>query len=139
MKKGSYKELLVIIMGLAIVAAAVYFFMLPSHVSVGSASALAMILSNFIPLPVSVITLIMNIGLLIIGFLFIGPEFGGKTFGFSLKTVTAPAIPYLAKGAVLPANKPFMAVVGDQRHGTNVEAPLTTIQEAVAVVLPLLL
>ena len=79
MKKGSYKELLVIIAGLAIVSAAVYFFMLPSHVSVGSASALAMILSNFVPLPVSVITLIMNVFLLVIGFLFIGPEFGGKT------------------------------------------------------------
>ena len=79
MKKGSYKELLVIIMGLAIVAAAVFFFMLPSHVSVGSASALAMIISNFVPLPVSVITLIMNVFLLVIGFLLIGPEFGGKT------------------------------------------------------------
>jgi len=73
------KEWSQIILGLAIVAAAVFFFMLPSHVSVGSASALAMILSNFIPLPVSVITLLMNIVLLIIGFLFIGPEFGGKT------------------------------------------------------------
>ena len=42
-----------------------------------------------------------------------------------------PRIPHLAQGAVLPANKPFMAVVGDQRHGTNVEAPLETITEAV--------
>lgn len=50
---------------------------------------------------------------------------------FGLNPVTAPQIPYLARGAVLPANKPFMAVVGDQRHGTNIEAPLTTIQEAV--------
>ncbi len=77
--KRSAREFVVIVVGLAIVAAAVFFFMLPSHVSVGSASALAMIISNFIPLPVSVITLIMNIFLLIIGFLFIGPEFGGKT------------------------------------------------------------
>lgn len=77
--RRSLKELAVIVAGLAIVAAAVFFFMLPSHVSVGSASALAMILSNFIPLPVSVITLIMNIFLLAVGFLFIGPEFGGKT------------------------------------------------------------
>lgn len=52
-----------------------------------------------------------------------------------LSTVSVPSLPYLAKGAVLPANKPFMAVVGDQRHGTNVEAPLTTIQEAVAEVM----
>ena len=63
------------------------------------------------------------------------PGIGGQTFGYSLKLLTAPQIPYLAKGAVLPANKPFMAVVGDQRHGTNIEAPLTTIQEAVAGVM----
>lgn len=63
------------------------------------------------------------------------PEYGGKTFGLSLKSVTAPQIPYLAKGAVLPANQPFLAVVGDQCHGTNVEAPLATIQEAVALVM----
>lgn len=77
--KRSLKELPQIIVGLAIVSAAVYFFMLPSHVSVGSASALAMIISNFVPLPVSAITLIMNIVLLILGYLLIGPEFGGKT------------------------------------------------------------
>ena len=63
------------------------------------------------------------------------PSFGGKTFGFNLKELKTPQIPYLAKGAVLPANKPFLAMVGDQKHGTNVEAPLSTIQEAVAVVL----
>lgn len=79
MNKRFVKEWFQIVVGLAIVAAAVYFFMLPSHVSVGSASALAMILSNFIPLPVSAITLIMNIVLLILGYLLIGPEFGGKT------------------------------------------------------------
>ena len=77
--KRSLKELPQIVIGLAIVSAAVYFFMLPSHVSVGSASALAMIISNFVPLPVSAITLIMNIVLLILGYLLIGPEFGGKT------------------------------------------------------------
>ena len=73
------KELPRILVGVLIVACAVYFFMLPSHVSVGSAAALAMILSNFIPLPVSAITLILNVFLLIIGFLLIGPEFGAKT------------------------------------------------------------
>lgn len=46
-----------------------------------------------------------------------------------------PEIPLLAKGAVLPANKPFLAMVGDQKHGTNIEAPLATIQEAVALVM----
>jgi hypothetical protein len=47
----------------------------------------------------------------------------------------APQIPYLAKGAVIPPNAPFMAMLGDQRHGTNIEAPLSTIQEAVALVM----
>ena len=63
------------------------------------------------------------------------PSLGGKRFGVSLPYVTAPQIPYLAKGAVLPAGKPFLAMVGDQRHGTNIEAPLSTIQEAVALVM----
>jgi len=77
--KISLKELLIITFGTLIVAAAVYFFMLPSHVSIGSGAALAMILSNFIPLPVSAITLALNIFLLIIGFLLVGPDFGAKT------------------------------------------------------------
>ena len=77
--RKNIKEFFVITFGLLIVAAAVYFFMLPSHVSVGSGTALAMVLSNFIPLPVSVITLALNIFLLIVGFLLIGPEFGVKT------------------------------------------------------------
>ena len=77
--RNSIKELAIITVGNVIVAAAVFFFMLPSHVSVGSGAALAMVLSNFIPLSVSTITLIMNVGLLIIGFLLIGPEFGAKT------------------------------------------------------------
>ena len=63
------------------------------------------------------------------------PDIGGKSFGLNLRTVSAPKIPYLARGAVLPANRPFLAMVGDQRHGTNVEAPLATIQEAVALVM----
>ena len=77
--KRAVKELLTITLGTLIVACAVYFFMLPSHVTIGSGTALAMVLSNFIPLPVSVLTLALNSILLIVGFLLIGPEFGGKT------------------------------------------------------------
>lgn len=77
--KQKIKEFIVIVVGVIIVSAAVYFFMLPSHVSVGSGTALAMVLSNFIPLPVSAITLILNIFLLILGVMLVGPEFGGKT------------------------------------------------------------
>ena len=77
--KISLKEMLIITGGVLIVAAAVFFFMLPSTVSIGSGAALAMILSNFIPLPVSVITLALNVFLLIIGVILVGPEFGIKT------------------------------------------------------------
>ncbi len=77
--RETIKEFAIITVGTVIVTAAVFFFMLPSHVSVGSGAALAMVLSNFVPLSVSTITLIMNVGLLIIGFLLIGPEFGAKT------------------------------------------------------------
>ena len=77
--RETIKEFSVITVGTLIVAAAVFFFMIPSRVSVGSAAALAMVLSNFIPLSISTITLIMNIGLLAIGFILIGPEFGAKT------------------------------------------------------------
>ena len=77
--RNQIREFAIITVGTAIVAAAVFFFMLPSHVSVGSGAALAMVLSNFIPMSVSAITLIMNVGLLIIGFILVGPEFGIKT------------------------------------------------------------
>ena len=77
--RNTIKEFTIITIGTIIVAAAVFFFMMPSHVSVGSGAALAMVLSNYIPLSVSVITLIMNVGLLIIGFFLVGPEFGIKT------------------------------------------------------------
>ena len=79
LKKLSLKELLIFTGGTMIVAAAVYFFMQPSGIAIGSGAALAMILANFIPLQVSTILLILNVLLLIIGFLLIGPEFGIKT------------------------------------------------------------
>lgn len=77
--KQLLKEYAYISVGTIIIATAVYFFMLPSHITVGSATALALIISNFIPLPVSAITFILNVVLLLIGFLLIGPEFGAKT------------------------------------------------------------
>ena len=77
--KQAIKEYSILTIGTFIIACAVYFFMIPSHVTVGSISALAMVLNNFIPLPISVITLSMNIVLLVIGFVLIGREFGAKT------------------------------------------------------------
>ena len=78
------KEYVIITVGAVMAAVAIYFFMLPSHIAVGSGSALAMVLSNFIPLPVSAISLIQNILLLVIGFILIGPEFGAKTVYVSI-------------------------------------------------------
>lgn len=76
---NTIKDFSIITYGSFLAGAAIYFFMLPSHVAVGSASALAMVLGNFIPISVSLITLAINLFLLIMGFLLIGPEFGAKT------------------------------------------------------------
>lgn len=85
MKKSNFmKEFIVITFATLIVSAAVFFFLIPSQVSVGSISGLAMILGNIIPLHISIITFILNGLLLIIGFLLIGKEFGAKTVYTSL-------------------------------------------------------
>lgn len=84
LKKENIQDILILTLGMAIASAAVYFVLLPSHVSVGSVSGLALVLSNFIPLPVSAITLVLNVGLLLIGFIFIGREFGAKSVYTSL-------------------------------------------------------
>ena len=63
------------------------------------------------------------------------PGIGGEKFGFNLSRVIAPQIPYLAQGAVIPPRAPFLAVLGDQRNGENIEAPLATIESAVENVL----
>ena len=77
--KRNILDWLVITVGVAIVSTAVFFFMMPLNITVGSGAALAMVLSNYIPLSVSVITMLINVFLLIIGFLLIGREFGAKT------------------------------------------------------------
>lgn len=59
------------------------------------------------------------------------PGIGGSKFGFNMNTITAPKIPYLAKGAVIPPNAPFLAMLGDQKHGKNIEAPESLIRKVV--------
>ena len=73
------KETFILTVAVAIIAAAVYFFLVPSHTSVSSISGLGIVLTNFIPLPLSAISMILNITLLIIGFFTCGREFGVKT------------------------------------------------------------
>ena len=72
-------ELAILTGAVAIIAAAVYFFLVPSHASVSSISGLGIVLANFVPLPLSAITMILNVVLLVIGFLTCGREFGAKT------------------------------------------------------------
>ena len=76
---GMIKETGILTAAVAIIAAAVYFFLVPSHASVSSISGLGIVVSNFIPLPLSAITMILNVVLLVIGFLTCGKEFGAKT------------------------------------------------------------
>lgn len=82
-KKVNYqeiaKETITLTVAVAIIAAAVYFFLVPSHASVSSISGLGIVLSNFVPLPLSAITMILNVVLLVIGFITCGREFGVKT------------------------------------------------------------
>lgn len=73
------KEFIIITIGTIIVGASVFFFMMSSNVSIGSITALAMVLGNYIPLSVSTLTMMFNICLLILSFLLIGREFGIKT------------------------------------------------------------
>ena len=77
--KASLVDFVMITIGAIIAAAAVFFFLLPSNIAIGSGSALAMVLSNFIPLPIWVLNLLINVILLILGFILVGPEFGVKT------------------------------------------------------------
>lgn len=82
-KKSNYgeliKETVILTAAVAVISAAVYFFLVPSQTSVSSISGLGIVLSHFIPLPLSAITMVLNVVLLIIGFLTCGKEFGVKT------------------------------------------------------------
>ena len=88
MQRSSYGKIawdwLSITVATAIVSASVFFFLVPSQVPVGSVSSLAMVLAVMIPLPISALTMILNVALLLLGFLFIGREFGAKTVYTSL-------------------------------------------------------
>ena len=105
--KENIKEFLIITFATMIVAAAVFFFLVPSKVSVGSISGLAIVLSNFVPLSVSALTMIMNVCLLIVGFLLIGREFGIKTVYTS---ILLPTVMWIFE-VIFPNN---VSLTGDQ-------------------------
>lgn len=109
--KNNIIEFVSITIATVIVAASVFFFLVPSQVSVGSISGLAIVLSNFIPLSVSSLTMIMNVGLLIIGFLLIGRDFGIKTVYTS---ILLPAVMGVFE-MIFPNNQ---SLTGDQTLDT---------------------
>ena len=107
--KNILKEYATITVGMFIVSASVYYLMMPNSFVVGSISGLVMVLANFIPLKASTMTMILNVALLIIGIVFVGKEFGGKTVITSLmlpvylrifETVT-PDVPPLTVSSTL--------------------------------------
>ena len=79
LNRSTIIDFVIITLGTAIAAGGVYFFLIPSSLTIGSVSAIAMVASYFIPLPISVITFILNVVLLLLGFLLIGKDFGAKT------------------------------------------------------------
>ena len=77
--KKILSEWFIITFGTVVAASAVFIFLIPSHLAVGSISGLAIILANFIPLKISAITMGLNVALLVVGLLLIGRDFGIKT------------------------------------------------------------
>lgn len=112
-KKQKAFDFLAITIGTLFVAVAVFFFMLPSNLAVGSVSALALVISNFIPLQVSVITMIFNVVLLILGYLLIGKDFAIKTV---YATILLPVMLWVFE-TLLPdfqslTQDPFLDMIG---------------------------
>lgn len=79
LNKQTVKEYILIAVGTFIVALGVYYFMVPENLATGGVSGLAIVIVNYVPLPISLVNLILNVILLFVGFIFIGFEFGGKT------------------------------------------------------------
>ena len=105
------KEALILTGAVAIIAAAVYFFLVPSHTSVSSISGLGIVLSNFVPLPLSAITMILNVVLLIIGFITCGREFGVKTVYTSIVLLISRIIREIIPGFWLYDNSQELDVL----------------------------
>lgn len=106
-EKITLKDLYVLVVGMFIVAVAVYYFLMPGKIAIGSMSGFLMVVANFVPLPMSTLTFIMNAILLVLGFLCIGKEFGAKT------VISAILLPlYLRIFEVITPN--MVSLTGDQ-------------------------
>ena len=111
--KSFLKEYGIISAATLITAVAVYFFLIPSHVTVGSISGFVLVLSNFLPFPISFMTLVLNAVLLLFGFIFIGREFGAKTIYTSvLLPLYLAAFEILFPNQVSITGDPFLDMLG---------------------------
>ena len=112
MVKNIIKEFAIITFGAILAATAIYFFMLPLNIAIGSGSAIAMMLSTFIPLPVSMLSLGLNVILLIVGFIFLGKGFSIKTVYCSLLfSFGTFALEHLIPMSGPFTNQPFLELV----------------------------
>ena len=120
-------DFFMITLGTAIVAVAVFFFMVPSEVSVGSITALAMNFARLVPFSIATLTFIMNVALLIFGFIFIGKEFGIKTI------YTALLLPTIIRifEIILPNNQ---SLTNDQTLDVVCYITLVSIGQAILFV-----
>ncbi|WP_205839174.1 YitT family protein [Velocimicrobium porci] len=108
MKSKQVKEYVNITIGLAIIITAIYFFLIPQDIVTASAVGLATLLATFIPLPISLITFFLNVILLIVGFIFVGGDFGWKTV---YATVVTPIILRFLE-IFIPVSKPLFEDIG---------------------------
>lgn len=108
MKSKQVKEYINITIGLSLIIIAVYFFLLPQNIITASAVGLATLIAEFIPLPISVLTLFLNVLLLIVGFVFVGGDFGWKTI---YATVITPIILRLLE-LFVPMSEPLFQDIG---------------------------
>ena len=114
-EKITLKDLWVLVSGMFIVAIAVYFFLMPGKLAIGSMSGFLMVVANYIPLPMSILTFAMNGILLTIAFLLIGSEFGAKT------VISAVLLPvYLAIFEVVVPNDSLDEVEDGYGNGQTV-------------------
>lgn len=100
--KQSLKEYFLIAVGTFIAAAGIYYFMVPENLATGGISGFAIVINNYVPFSISSINFVLNILLLIIGFIFIGSDFGGKTI-FSVAVFSVCM--FLMEG-LYPATRP---------------------------------
>lgn len=108
MKSRQVKEYINITIGLTLIIIAVYFFLIPQNIITASAVGLATLIAEFVALPISVITLFLNIILLVVGFIFVGGDFGWKTV---YATVITPVLLRLLE-LFVPMNKPLFEDIG---------------------------